>query len=369
MVNDDLIERGAVGTEEWSRVPSERDLIPLGKRRERKGENFVDQIDHSTEVVVLTHGDADGLTSAALIRFLARQAVVQPVSYNGAYRFKDALSDLISTKRHNIRLVILDFNPDDEATTEVEQIETLANDRGFEIEWYDHHQWDDEIRAQFEEAGATVHVDTDECTASLLLFEMPDVYDGHHEELVEVTKDRDLWINEDPRGEDLNTFAWISEDPYEYIGTVLEHGPDLPQMAQERVDTRQEVQEEVNRLADRRAETDRFGGYDIAYTYQSGGVNSEIGNALCENQGADIAIVMTPDGGGSIYSDSSGEVFDQCHEIAELMGGGGHPTAAGFGLDFESFREQAEYWATEGESHKSEVLANAHIIIEREVEA
>lgn len=355
MVSEQLIDPTDLSFEEWAVTPSEEDLVPESTRRSRQSERFQPDLVGDLDAVIVTHGDADGLTSAALawITEGGANVAVTTVSYNGAYTFETALQDLIVSDVEDTPIYILDFNPD--GTESVTQVEQLV-DNGNRLTWYDHHQWGEEMLSVYSNAGARITIDVDECTASLMLRDLDWSFPERIRELVEVTKDRDLWINDDPRGEDLATFAEIAKNPYEYIQTVSDYGPDLPDDVQQRVREEQELNERLKEFAVSNVIGFHISGYHVRITYVSGGVPSEIGNELCENLDADIALVLRPSGGVSIYSHSDRETFAKCHEVAKKLGGGGHPTASGFGVDFKNFRDMANYWATEGRSHHPQII-------------
>jgi oligoribonuclease NrnB/cAMP/cGMP phosphodiesterase (DHH superfamily) len=339
MVEDRLLSKEELPFEEWAVTPSPEAVTPQSVKRERMSTEFKQSV-RKANTVILTHGDADGLTSAALIRMSLRgSAHVQEISYGGPYEFSDSLQDLIGVK-HSGPVYILDFNPD--STDQVDEVKTLIA-RGCDITWFDHHQWSEEVESAYRDAGVKIHIDEDECTASLIEQTLPFDFSDQTKDLVEVTKDRDLWIREDERSEDLSTFAEIAETD-EYIGTVTEVGANLPRSVLERVEEQQDLNRRLNEIAVEDATVHAVGGYEAAMTYISGGVNSEIGNQLVEEEGADIAVVLSPFGGASIYSHSDRETFARCHKVAEKFDGGGHPTAAGFGIPFDSFRELSEYW-------------------------
>jgi oligoribonuclease NrnB/cAMP/cGMP phosphodiesterase (DHH superfamily) len=375
MVSNELLDREELSFDEWAVTPDPDDLIPDSIEHERESERFRDQLtpsdseDNSPTGVVLTHTDADGLSAAALlVHMLGSETAVRPVSYHGAYQFEDALSDLIDVGFSETPIYITDFSPD--TATVPDDLETLVDVYDCTAVWYDHHEWPDGARENYEAAGIDTHVDTNECATSLLhqTFRYDDrEWPDHIDELVTVTKDIDLWIRDDPRSPRLNTFASLVDDPWEYINSVLEHGVDHPPDVEQRIDERIARDEELETYAVENAT--KYATADdpwtVAITYSKGGRSSEIGNELCENpkHDVDIAIVLKTHGGGGVYSHSDGQgedpdldVFARCHEIASEFGGGGHPTAAGFSVPVENFRDLAEYWASASGAVRPAVL-------------
>lgn len=117
MVDTSLFERDALGDEEWAVTPEPDAIVPDAIAREREREAFRAELDADPDSIVLTHIDADGLTSAALLSQLTTgKTVVQTVDYQAPYRFEHVLEDLTNDELgfdpNGTRLSIADFNPD-----------------------------------------------------------------------------------------------------------------------------------------------------------------------------------------------------------------------------------------------------------------
>ena len=385
MVNDDLLTRSTLTEDEWRITPEPEALIPDSVQREQRSEQFRDALtpDDSSQTqpdaIVITHTDADGLTSAALLAERhGHDTPIRPVSYNGAYRFEHALADLLAAEITDRLVYICDFNPPDRAETDLpDALRRLIDERNCEITWYDHHQWVDDALTAYRDAGIDVIVDEDECTASLIRADVDHQFADHITELVDVTRDIDLWIRDDPRSPRLNIFAKLVDTPAEYVLTVLEHGPDLPADVSDRIDDQIDRDTRLEQAAVKHADVHTVAGTPIATTYTRGGRSSEIGNTLVESdpfgRDIDIAIILRAAGSVGIYSHSDGQgddpdpsVFAQCHEIAGRLGGGGHPTASGFSVPVETFRDLARYWATAGDSVIDLILTESEHVLRDE---
>ena len=385
MVNDDLLTRSTLDTDEWRITPEPDTLIPDSVKRKQRSDQFRDalrpndpnMIDPSA--VVITHGDADGLTSAALLTDLhGRHTAVRPVSYHGAYQFKHALADLIESNIADRPVYICDFNPPDYGNSNVpDDLRQLIGQRGCSVTWYDHHQWAEDAFNAHMGAGIDVVLNEDECTASIIQSDLDHEFADRVDELVDVTRDIDLWIRDDPRSPRLNTFAELVDTPAEYVLTVLEHGPDLPADVSDRIDDQIARDSRLEQAAVKHADVHTVAGIPIATTYTRGGRSSEIGNTLVESdpfgRDIDIAIILRAAGSVGIYSHSDGQgddpdssVFARCHEIAGRLGGGGHPTASGFSVPVETFRDLARYWATAGESVVDLILTESEHVLRDE---
>ncbi|RQG93709.1 DHH family phosphoesterase [Natrarchaeobius oligotrophus] len=374
MIDDELLSREQLGTGEWAVTPKPEHLVPDSIARERDRTQFRSQLADEPVGVIVTHTDADGLGSAALLVDHLQRAfdaareeiVVQPIDYDGAYRFEHVVEDLQDAGVIETPIYISDFNLDELDT--LAGLETLAADQGCPITWFDHHQWSDDHLDALEDAGVVIEIDDDECATSLIARELGP-FDDRIRELAECTKDIDLWIRDDPRSEFLNVYASMVETPWQYISVVLEHGPDLPDGIQAEIDERLERDRELEQIAvENRSPTRTIEGYDVVCTYSRGGRSSTIGNELVEEHPSDydVAIVMKTHGGIGIYSHSDRTGFVRCHEVAEWLGGGGHPTAAGCSAPVQTFRELADYWKTRGASVREEVIDAVHHVASSE---
>lgn len=358
MIPNELFNKEVIGFDAWAVTPNINDVIPEDIRREERVSEFSRKLSMGSRNpnITITHGDADGLTSATLVEFFVDgDCVIETVSYGGAFGLKEAMSTISNSGIQNANIFITDFKPDSMAA--VEPMKVLTRKRNCSVQWFDHHQWEEEYLQEYSKAGAEITIDDsgNECAASLLFKKLPVSFPSPYGELVEVTRDRDLWINEDERGKDLGTYAEIAEIG-EYVEVVKEYGPDLPEFALDHVREEQETNERLKEFAVENVEGYSLPNYEVGITYISGGVSSEIGNELVENDEYDIAVVLFPSGGAGIYSHSDREGFDKCHKVGERFDGGGHPTAGGFMFDFRDFRDMAEYWVSLGKGKHKQVL-------------
>jgi oligoribonuclease NrnB/cAMP/cGMP phosphodiesterase (DHH superfamily) len=368
-MNDELLTRDELGLVEWSVTPDPEALVPDSIARGRERKAFRAKLVDNPDGVIISHTDADGLSSAALLKHNAyTPRVIQTVGYQDAYRFEHVLEDMLDDDTgfgpDGALLQISDFTPDDDA--ECVAALSALDDAGCTIEWYDHHQWDEATAQAVIDAGVELTIDTDECAASLIHRVVGGSWPGHIDDLVDVTKDRDLWINDDPRSERLSVFSRVF-DVEEYVETVLDYGAELPGDVQSRIDDRLERDEQLEDLAVNRAESHDIAGLHVAVTYTAGGNTSNIGNELVENHDPlfGLAVVCTPSS-VSFYSHSESGTFDHCHEVAAELGGGGHPTAAGCGVPADNFRELAHWWSMMGmDGHVvTEILNAAAAVVE-----
>ncbi|MFW6436044.1 MAG: DHH family phosphoesterase [Halococcoides sp.] len=291
------------------------------------------------DAVVIADPDADGLACTALVR--ATHDGTIPLVPTEPHQLADQLARVAEALTPGTPVVIGDLAPDEAG--DLAGLDALV-DRAESVEWYDHHEWDADLADLVRAAGVTLAVGDSEtvCAADVTAEHLESVPE-YLDELVAVTRDHDLWIRDDPRSDDLADYAhWA--DPEEYIATVAEHGADLPADVQELLAERRERKAQLVTKAADRAEMRTIGPWTVAVTYGHCSQN-EVAERLRE-RGADAAVIVKPAGSASIRGT---ERFERCHEVAERVGGGGHPRAAGCKPDiYDDPLDYAHHWTTQG---------------------
>jgi oligoribonuclease NrnB/cAMP/cGMP phosphodiesterase (DHH superfamily) len=406
-MDDSLIDANGLSLSRKSRLPGTGFFYPDSLDEEYADERTREAVEGS-EAVVVADGDADGLGCAALVRELYDAALdVAPFETELAARVRDgpttgAGSDgttdaetiedvgddadeneeatddededdvdspvaLVATGPHSLgealgrvaehldpgaTVYVCDLCPDD-LDTVAPALAALA-ERADAIRWFDHHQWDDDVAEGVRAAGVDLVVgDSDEeCSTDVALRSFDHDFPDRFTDLARVTRDHDLWLNEDPRSADLADYAyWTS--PEEYVTVVGTYGADLPDAVTEYIAYRRVEKEELIDLAVDRAEFKQVGEWLVGVTYGRCSQN-EVAESLRE-QGADAAVVVKPAGSASLRGS---ETFERCHEVAALVNGGGHPKAAGCKPDiYDDMLDYAHHWTTEGATTKRVILA------------
>jgi oligoribonuclease NrnB/cAMP/cGMP phosphodiesterase (DHH superfamily) len=381
--------------------------IPLGRKSRLPGTGFFypDSLDEAyaerrvreavagAETVVVADTDADGLGCVALVR-AARDAALDaadveaelaarlaagededatdeteddersPVALVGAspHALGEALERVAEFIEPGTELFVCDLCPDDydEVAT---PLATLV-DRAASVRWFDHHQWGEGTAGAVREAGVDLVVGDSEaeCTADVALRSLDHDFPDHLRDLAAVTRDHDLWRKEDPRSDDLADYA-VWADSEEYVAVVGEHGPDLPAAVEEFLEARRvEKRELITRAVDR-ATFHEVGPWTVATTYGRCSQN-EVADRL-RGEGADAAVVVKPAGSASIRGS---EDFERAHEVAALVGGGGHPKAAGCKPDvYDDMLDYADHWVSEGRATRRVLLAAFERVAERDM--
>lgn len=291
-------------------------------------------------VVVVADPDADGLTATALIEVHHGEVTLVPTEPRTLHQTIETLAAEIDEPE---AVYFLDLCPDS-----VEEVaDDLAHIRGQAeyVGWYDHHQWEDEVADTVRLLGIDLVVGPSDrvCTADVTFSELNGDFDDRWEDLVDVVRDHDLWIREDPRSDDIADFSYWSE-AREFIETITAHGADLPDSTMAMLQERREEKQALVEIAIERAEYRDLDGITVGITYGRCSQN-EVAEGLRQH-GADAAVVIKPSGGISLRGT---ETFQRCHAVARRLGGGGHPKAAGCKPDiFDDILDYAYHWTTQG---------------------
>jgi oligoribonuclease NrnB/cAMP/cGMP phosphodiesterase (DHH superfamily) len=346
-MNDRLIDDETLSLARKSVLPGEGFFYPDSFDAERAERETRDAV-AGADVVVVADPDADGLACVALIREAFGTAALVPA---GPHELSDAINRVADHLEPGARVFVCDLVPDDFHYI-AGQFARLT-DRTSRVEWFDHHQWDEETATKVREHGANLVVgDSDEeCSADVTLASLDDEFGPPYAELAAVTRDHDLWLREDARSDDLADFAYWA-DPEEYISVIREHGADLPTEVEEFLTEERVEKEALIERAVERAEMRGVGPWTVGVTYGRCSQN-EVAEALRE-AGADAAVVVKPSGSASIRGS---EGFERCHEVAGQVNGGGHPKAAGCKPEiYDDMLDYAHHWTTRGAVTKQVIL-------------
>ena len=387
-MDDSLIDTDTLSLSRKSRLPGTGFFYPDSLDDEYAEERTRDAVE-GAGAVVIADADADGLGAVALIREMHDAALdVAPFETDLAARLRTGSESgpggdeaeaeteteteespvaLVAASPHSLKgaldrvaasleadtdVYVCDLCPD--SVEAVDAALSALTKRAASVAWYDHHQWDAAVEAAVREAGVDLVVgDSDEeCTTDVVLRSLDYDFSERFAELARVTRDHDLWLNEDPRSKDLADYAYWSS-PEEYVAVVGTYGADLPETVTDYVDHRRVEKEQLVERAVDRAELKRVGEWTVGVTYGRCSQN-EVADALRE-RGADAAVIVKPAGSASIRGS---EGFERCHEVAALVNGGGHPKAAGCKPDiYDDMLDYAHHWTTGGATTQRVILA------------
>ncbi|MDY6780274.1 MAG: recombinase RecJ [Halobacteria archaeon] len=348
-MEDSLIEDDELSLKERSVLPKAEFFVLDSVREERKESKLSESV-AGRDVVMLVDGDADGLAAVALAREVYDDVGYFDTSPNS---LRDSIEKFAEKVEEGVEVFVVDLCLDDVEGVE-DELRGIV-ERASEAHWYDHHQWDDDTVDDLGAMGYDIVIgESDEvCSADVTLDEferMGHSFDDEMVELVKVTRDHDLWINDDPRSEDLADLSvYLSAD--EYLD-IIEDGVDFDDETLDFLAEKREEKENLIELAVERADFYEVAGFEIAQTYGRCSQN-EVAEELRE-RGADAVTVVKPEGGMSLRGSDS---FERCHKVARELGGGGHPRAAGCKPDvFDTMLDYAEHWVSRGEPAHEEAL-------------
>ncbi|WP_459888332.1 DHH family phosphoesterase [Halostagnicola bangensis] len=392
---EDLIESGELSLARKSVLPGTGFFMPDTLEEDLEEQEAKSALE-GAEVAVVADPDADGLACVALLREVYDdvQNVPEPDAEESddenatdetgdedeelleepeptphsvalvpgsPHNLEDSLQQVADHGKDGIDLYVCDLCPDRYKYVE-DELEAAKETAG-SVEWYDHHQWDDNVAASVRDAGVTLVVgDSDEeCTADVVYRSLEYDFDEKFEELAAVTRDHDLWLREDPRSDDLADYAYWT-DPAEYVEVVREYGADFPEWVEEYIAERRVEKEALIDRAVARSELREVGDYTVGITYGRCSQN-EVAEAMRE-QGADASIIVKPAGSASIRGTDE---FELCHEVAGKVNGGGHPKAAGCKPDiYDDMLDYATHWTTRGSVAKQVILDAFGAVVEDE---
>ncbi|MCQ4334034.1 recombinase RecJ [Natronomonas sp. F2-12] len=345
-MDDYLIDDETISLHRRSLLPGGGFFVP-DSIEETKSEQRAREALAGADRIVIADPDADGLGCVALARIAFGTAPLLPA---GPHEIADAFEYVLEYGDPGIDVFVCDLCPDSAA--DIESLPAVAELAG-QVRWFDHHQWDESLAEAVSEHAELVVGDSERvCTADVAREELGHEFEDRHVELATVTRDHDLWIRDDPRSDDLADYAhWV--EPEEYIETVLEHGPDLPEAVEEFLEERRIEKDALVEKAVERADYREINGWTVGVTYGRCSQN-EVAEAM-RSEGADASVIVKPAGSASIRGT---DAFQRCHEVARQVNGGGHPKAAGCKPDiYDDMLDYAHHWTTRGAVTKRVILA------------
>lgn len=316
----------------------------LGRRWDNWDKNDRERtIEGAESRLVITHNDADGLTSGALFvdHFGWDNVDVLSIDYENIQHVFKYISDHLDGISE---IYVSDLNLDEV----YEEIDLVANVVD-EFVWIDHHEWGD-TKDSIREFGVDVRINQDRAAAGLVL----EYLVGEHDytpsdnvlETVQLTEDHDLWNHEMQNimlgsyevciSEAFSQVAFYS-DTDTYLQEIFDYGMEFMDHEEELLrgdkgagfiaQKESEHHMKIEYILDNETEVEEIGGYTVGFAYgrASPGVLLE---ELSESDDVDILVHTKPQYPVKA-SIRSTDAFHECHKIAERLDGGGHDQAAG----------------------------------------
>ncbi|MEM4035019.1 MAG: hypothetical protein QXU97_00130 [Fervidicoccaceae archaeon] len=291
-----------------------------------------------SKIHVFTHGDLDGLTSAAVyLRALERSEAREEVRLHFAepYSLHRAMRGALGSSTPAL-VAIMDLGANPGTFGQVLLLLSKLRASGTRVEWYDHHLWEEEHLEKLRSLGVEVKVDLSTCTAGVVARSLAERGELGEDDcvwqLVEATCSADTWSWTSP----------LSPFLYRVVGTRRGPAGDswkralLGELAECRIwsDDLSEVAE-----ANLNAELGSYGAEAVAAKVLElpGGLKaaylvrrraqpptSLLASYIISRTGSDLVALGRLSGSISFRSRSKSV---RC--VASCFGGGGHASAAG----------------------------------------
>ncbi|HWQ66061.1 MAG TPA: phosphoesterase [Methanospirillum sp.] len=269
----------------------------------------------SAHVLHLTHNDFDAVGSDAVHRIHFRRDDVYTI-FSSVGKFPMYLEIISHIAGNGDTLSISDLS----YRRGIEQHLRKIKQKGWRIEWRDHHRWTEDEISLIRKIVDHLHIDTGRCACGICAEDLtPD--DVIAEEIARIVCDYDLWKHKDPRSAVLG-LVLQREKNREHVRDVLMLGVfDDSLIRSEYSDIMREMKAVMNKT--KRASSILGTKYRMAIAPMFG-YPSETAAFLRTELKSDIEVLISPSGKFSIRS-----VQPVSHLIAKEFGGGGHPHAAG----------------------------------------
>ncbi len=288
---------------------------------------------------IITHTDLDGVGAAAVaLKLLGRDEDSSTIAFAEPYNIDSVISELEGAIDRGDLLLISDIGVNSSVFENVSRYVRELAGKGVIVEWYDHHVWAPAEIEALEKAGARVVVDRSTCATGVVAKYLlgPDALDSDKflRELVDAVCSADLWLWRHPLspklfrvvGERKGGEDWKRKLAYKFSKGIL-WDEEMEEKLVEYID--------MELAGFKRALGNTYlgesKGVKIAVVYKDwrGPPSSSMIGALAMSRfEADIAAIVRSDGGLSLRSRKY-----NVQVLARMLGGGGHPRAAGAKLD------------------------------------
>ncbi len=280
--------------------------------------------------VVVTHTDLDGISSAAVYIRLGSKNEKYKVVFVEPNELPEILEDLWEGYKGSLKkLSIMDLAPNPGNIERIFVILKVFRDSGARIEWFDHHEWDEEAITKISSV-AELRIDKSTCATGVVAssFEERDQYIAS---IVSAVCSLDLWRFHDPLSPWLARLSIYRRDDLWrsiLLGMLVKSS------------TLEEVitwgRRYIERVVDRELSLYNYYRKRIRITNADGVrlasvvkkhreiSTSSLAHHILSISGGDIAVVINPSGPLSLRSRRC-----DVRVVALKLGGGGHRPAAG----------------------------------------
>ncbi len=290
-------------------------------------------------IVHLTHTDLDAVCSDAIVK--RKHGEILTI-YSSVQDYGRYLDHLAASSGRPLILYLSDLGGHPNVVNSLQALKL----KKWHVEWRDHHIWDDETLKHVAQVIDYLRVDQQFCACEIVCQDLlPNDPIAH--EIAAIGRDRDFWINEDPRSEKLSTV--VHNDVWRHqVAEFLSKGIFSNQNIEREYEREiREKEKGIKRAVQRSRRIDH-----VAVTI-SDHYASDVAALLRKQHRSEIEVIIRTNGVFSIRS-----VAPISNRIAALFGGGGHPHAAGGNLHF-SFIDRILFRLRTFQLEKVQKLINA----------
>ncbi len=281
--------------------------------------------------VSISHGDVDGVVSAALIvRYTSNVAVRLSATSALPKVIRSAMYDIIMRGANTI--VISDLNPSPGNISSIVDMLSQYVKAGVRVVWLDHHEWVDKATSTVKEIGVELIIDTERVAAEIVYKYLEKIIPEIREDkmvhaLISLAIDDDRFLNRNPLAiKWRRLLRWYNWEFRRKTVRAFASGELWPHWAQKAYE---EIEREYDILIRKAIEDMKIidvGGYrvviipPISDKIHPGDLQLELSRRGID---ADLFVIMYSKG----VSFRSNQI--NVAELAKSMGGGGHIYSAG----------------------------------------
>ncbi|ADI32091.1 DHH family phosphoesterase [Staphylothermus hellenicus] len=281
--------------------------------------------------IIVTHTDMDGVGSAALYIYLHGKQP-EKIYFTEPYLLYKTLQKIAGSDYEVRKIALMDLGMNKETMDKIMEYIRIIRGKNIDIEWFDHHVWDEDWINKLRGLGVKIYIDRSTCAVGVVAKYAEKYRNNIDEEFVsELVKGvcaGDLWRFDHWRGPWYLRLVRRHDDP-EWRLKVLEKissGVLWDDEFTDKVVERFEKELIGYKMVDKTILTREINNIRIAVVLQNKYIeNSFTASYTMGRTNADIVAVISKDGKVSLRSRNI-----NIRNLALAFGGGGHPRAAGF---------------------------------------
>ncbi|MGC8563656.1 MAG: DHH family phosphoesterase [Fervidicoccaceae archaeon] len=285
----------------------------------------------TTRALLYTHGDLDGIASAAVYIYLLRKKDERAefiVNFAEPGNLYKVLSSTLPEDLEGATIAIMDLGLNPTSSDKILSILGKISGK-VKIEWFDHHVWSDSEVSNARNAGISLFLERDTCAAGVVArhaFGGLEPYENLWV-LVDAVCSSDLWKWDTPLSPlYYRAFGKREKKMKREILNLFSEGVIWSDYLSEAVEEYVNLELKGYNIGLKRAKVLNLNGINVVIVVKPKGPpnSSLLASFLMSRLDAEIAVVVREDGPVSLRSRG----FD-VNKIARCLGGGGHPMASG----------------------------------------